>query len=253
MRSLNPLVLALGGLASAAEAPLRFPGERLHWEVSFAGVAAGTAWSAARAEGDLVVFEGGCRNADWYAPFYTIDDSVKSTWRPGGGSVRYQTRFREGRFSQDQDMRLLPDGVEVWRRQWIDEAWKEWTDRYGPSPGAEDPVSALYALRLLDGEGPWEYPVWSGRKTFSLQVSAGEPITLDTVLGEVAARPYSLVAPHKGEVQQRGGFVVYLTEDARRVPVRAELKANVGTFQADLIGYLAPDGRAWGALEGVPP
>lgn len=243
------LLLLLGTALAASP----FDGERLRWQVRYGGVAAGEAWAQASADPLGVKVEAGCQNAPWYAPIYTLDDRVWSTWTPGRGSLRYQTRFREGGFHQDQDMRLYPDHVEVWRHQRIDGAWKEWTDTYPPSPEAHDPVSALYALRQLEGEGPWSWPVWTGKKTIQLQVLARGGAHIDTIFGSIDVDIFALVAPHKGEVEQRGGFTVYLSRDARRVPVRAELKTNVGGFRADLIGYRAPGGASWGAPEAADP
>ena len=172
-------------LAAAALAGPPLPGERLRWQVRYAGVAAGEAWAEARADPLGMVVEAGCKNAPWYASIYTMSDLVWSTFSPGQGSLRYQTRFREGGFHQDQDMRLYPDRVEVWRSQRIDGAWKEWTDTYAASPGAEDPISAMYALRDLPGEGPWTASVWTGKKTISLSILPRGRTVLDTVFGAV--------------------------------------------------------------------
>lgn len=251
-------LLRLGSLPSgAAEAPAgevaSFVGERLRWEVRYAGIAVGAAWAEARPEGGAVILEAGARNAAWYESIYVVDDLVRSTWRPGEGSLRYQTWFREGSFHQDQDMRLEARGIEVWRRQLRDGAWQESTDRYAAAPGAEDPMSALYALRLAEGEGPWRYVVWNGKKALTVVATAGPEETMETALGELRARRVSLGVPHDGEVKQKGAFVVWLSADARRLPVRAELDANVGAFRADLIGVRSPDGSVWGAPETEQP
>lgn len=246
------MILLLLLVAAALAAP-PLAGERLRWQVRYAGVAAGEAWAEARADPLGLVVKAGAQNAPWYAPIYTMQDLVWSTFAPGRGSLRYQTRFREGGFHQDQDMRLYPDRVEVWRNQRIDGAWKAWTDTYPPCPGAEDPVSAMYALRQLEGEGPWSAVVWTGKKAITLNIVPMGATALETVFGVVEVRKLMLIAPHKGQVEQRGGFVVYLTGDERHVPVRAELKSNVGVFRADLIGYRAPDGTSWGAPEAEYP
>ena len=235
-------------LIAVALAATPFDGERLRWEVRYRGVSAGEAWSEARADPLGTVFEAGCNNAPWYAPIYTLDDRVWSTYSPTRGSLRYQTRFREGGFHQDQDMQLMPDRVLVWRHQRMDGAWKEWTDTYGASPGALDPVSALYVLREATGAGPWSWPVWTGKKTVALTAESRGQVSLETLFGTLEVDLVALTVPHKGEVEQRGGFLVYLTRDARRAPVRAELRSSVGSFRADLVGYRAPSGASWGAL-----
>lgn len=227
--------LLLIGSADAGELP--FVGERLEWEVRYAGLSAGSAWAEARAVDGHVQLEAGCRNASWYDAIYTVNDWVRSTWSPGHGSRRYETRFREGSFHQDQDMHLRADGVEVWRNQERDGAWRESTSHYAAVPDAEDPVSALYVLRTLEGDGPWEFTVWNGKKALHVTVAPGQETTLETAFGPLPARPVSLNVPHEGQVEQKGTFTVWLGDDPRHLPLRAELKANVGSFRADLVGY----------------
>src|SRR5688572_18625414 len=113
-------------LLSAALAAPSFVGEKLRWDIAFAGVTGGQAWAEVVPGADGAVhIEAGAKNADWYERVYSIDDFVRSPWVPGAGSRRYETRFREGRFQQDQDMRLTPSGVSVWRKQRFEEGWRE--------------------------------------------------------------------------------------------------------------------------------
>lgn len=244
---------ALAGLATAprASGSPPFLGEAIRWDITYAGMTAGSAWVGARAEGAAVILEGGARNADWYASLYSLDDHVRSTWLPDHGSVRYETRFREGDFHQDQDMHIGASGTSVLRHQEIDGVWKTWTDTYGPTGEVQDSVSAMYALRLATGAGPWTWKVFSGRKTWTLLATPRTAEPIDTVFGPIPTDPIALSMAYKGELEQRGRFVVYLTEDAARVPVRAEILSNVGTIRADLVGYRSPEGRVWGTLD--PP
>lgn len=213
-------------------------------------MAAGTAWAEAKLEPDGdVVIEGGAKNAPWYGKLYSIDDFVRSTSRPEGGSARYETRFREGGFHQDQDMRLGAEAFEVWRKQRFDEEWREWTKTYDAHPGAEDPISAVTRIRLLPDEalaptslGPgWTFPVFSGEKTWPLIVTVVDREPLDSeVLGTVQTRVVELRTEHKGMLEQRGRFWIWLTDDARRIPVRMVVKTNFGAIRADLVDYRPP-------------
>ena len=237
-----PLLLLLGALAGAAEPS--FAGERLEWAMRYAGLSAGSAWAEAHAVGEQLLLEAGCQNASWYDAIYQVHDWVRSTWTPGRGSSRYETRFREGSFHQDQDMHLYPDRVEVWRDQERDGVWRESTTRYPAAPSAEDPVSAMYALRSLDGDGPWTLAVWNGKRALRVTVAPGPQTTLETAFGPLPARAISLDVPHEGEVEQKGTFTVWLGLDPSRLPLRAELRANVGTFRADLVRWRPSSGSA---------
>jgi hypothetical protein len=231
--------LLLGTLARAED----IAGERMRWDISYAGMVAGQAWADAKVDGGTLLLSGGAKNAEWYAPFYTIDDWVQSTWVPGHGSLRYETRFREGHFHQDQDMHLAESGIEVARRQEKSEGWKEWTTSYPAAPGAEDPVSAMYVLRSLEGDGPWSFLVFSGKKAWPLSVVPVERETIDTIFGkQTPVRVVELKTLHEGDVEQRGRFFVSLTDDERRIPVKVVIKTSIGPIKAELVSYQAPTG-----------
>ena len=218
-------------------------GETIRWEIQFAGVTGGYAWSeVVTGEGGAVKIEAGARSADWYARLYPIDDFTRSTWVPGHGSLRYETRFREGRFHQDQDMQFADDAITVARRlDFEDDGWREWSTPYPPSPGAEDPVSAIYALRLLSGDGPWAYPVFSGDKSWPLQVELVRRDHIDnTPIGPVDVLVLSLSTAHEGDWEQRGGFLMFVTDDERRIPVRFVVKTNIGAIRANMVEYKPP-------------
>jgi hypothetical protein len=218
-----------------------FSGERMRWDISYAGMVAGEAWADAKVSSSgALVLTGGAKNAEWYEPFYTIDDWVRSTWVPGAGSVRYETRFREGGFHQDQDMHLGRDGIEVWRKQRKADGWKESTSHYPASPAAEDPVSAMYALRELEGDGPWTFPVFSGKKTWPLTVTPVEKTTSDTIFGkDTPVVVVELQTLHEGDLEQKGRFFVTLTDEPRRVPVKVLIRTNFGPIKAELVSYEA--------------
>ncbi|MEL6343515.1 MAG: DUF3108 domain-containing protein [Myxococcota bacterium] len=232
------LMMMLGG-ALAGE----LDGERLTWSLSFAGITAGEAWATVKPgpTSDQQIIEAGARNADWYGAIYSIDDFIRSTGSLTSGSVRYETRFREGGFQQDQDMTLSPEGITVWRNQKFKEGWREWTKTYPAAPGAADPLSALYMLRRLEGEGPWVLPVFSGEETWPLEVELlGREVWSKGVMGPVTVRVLSLRTLHEGDWEQRGKFLVYVTEDAHRVPARVVIKLNVGAIRAELIAHTPP-------------
>ncbi|MFT4975792.1 MAG: hypothetical protein ACI8S6_001685 [Myxococcota bacterium] len=217
-------------------------GELLVWDVRFAGLVGGQAKAGVTDAPDGAYYvDAWLKNADWYSAIYTIDDHSRSTWTPEGGSIRYETRFREGGFEQDQDMRMSADAFSVWRHQKLKDGWREWTTPYDPHPYVEDPVTAIFALRGLEGEGPWSVPVFSGEATWPLEVTVhGREHMDDTPLGAVDVVIYSLQSRHRGEWEQRGRFLVYLTDDTRHIPVRFVIKSTIGAIRADLTTYTPP-------------
>ena len=205
-------------------------------------VKAGQAWAEVKAgDAGTLHIRGGAKNADWYGRFYTIDDLVRSQWDPSGpGSLSYTTRFREGSFHQDQVMDIAADGIRVERSQRFDTGWRSWVDEYpGPGGPVEDPTTAFFRLRLLplvSGE-VYSFPVFSGKETWELRVEVEPRTRLETALGELEVIPVRLFTKHQGDLEQKGRIVLYLSDDERRVPVRAILQTNVGPIRADIISY----------------
>jgi hypothetical protein len=232
----------------------RFDGEYLRWEVRYLGVVGGyaEAWTELGEDGALVT-TALARNAPWYAKIYSIDDRVVSTWDPGGGSRHYSTWFREGKFQQDQDMVLDADPVTVWRKQNFKEGWREWSTPYEAVPLAQDPVSAFFQLRMLNLDETRRFPIFSGSETWTLEVvPMGREHLEGTSLGSVDTRRVQLRTSHRGDVEQKGTFTVWVTDDARRLPVRMVVKTNFGPIKADLVAWEAPVAVAEGG-EGDEP
>jgi hypothetical protein len=225
-------------VAAALATDIAFAGESMRCELHYAGIVAGYAWARSTAVGGALQIEAGLANAPWYGSVYKIDDWIQSTWVPGGASSRYETRFHEGRFRQDQVMELSAGGQVVHRRTVIEGTWQESTERYPGGEPVQDPLSAVYLLRTLDGDGPWEFPVFSGRDTWPLRAwTESHGLMHDTAIGTVPVRVIETRTEHKGDLEQRGRLLVYVTDDARRIPVRVVVRTNFGPVRADLVGY----------------
>jgi len=198
--------------------------------VSWLGIDAGTAWSTLRGGAEGWVVETGARNAGWLDHLYPIDDWMRSSFGASGGSRRYETRFREGRFHQDQDMRLGPPEVLVARSQRFDEGWRSWESRYRWVEGAEDPISAVYRLRVDAPEvgTTVDLPVFNGKRTLTLAATAAPGPEVDGV----PTRELTVRSASEGDYA--GSVRLLLTEDAWRVPVRAWVGTRAGTVAVAL-------------------
>ena len=217
----------------------------MRWAVTYMGVVGGyaEAWTEPDGEGRQVT-TGMARNAPWFARVYTIDDRIRSIWKPTGGSIAYDTWFREGRFQQDQQMRFGTDGIHVERRQRGDTGWRSWSDAYPAHPGVEDPVSAFFRLRMLDLDQTQRIPVFSGRHTWTLEVLHRRmERRRDTPLGTVDTRIVELRTAHEGDLEQRGRFLLWVTDDRRQIPVRMVVRTNLGSIRADLVEYVPSGSR----------
>lgn len=215
-------------IAAAVAAP--GPGERLQWDIEWMGVTAGSAEATTAAATDHWQLELRTRSAGWVDALYPVDDHMLSRWDPARGTLGYQTRFREGRFQQDQDIRFGADGIVADRRQLFGEGWRSWTDRYDPVSGLEDPLSALWRLRHAVLEGEVRFPVWTGRalKTLRARVLARE------ALAERPAVKLDIAASSHELEDVQGRITVWLSDDAERLPLKAAVKTRAGVVTAFL-------------------
>ena len=95
----------------------------------------------------------------------------------------------------------------------------------------QDAISALYVFRTL-GLKPGEkvtMPVCDNGKSFKLQIQAGAIETVKTATGTVQALKIVPTVVGPGPSLGRG-VAIWLSTDARRVPVRMESELAVGRF-----------------------
>lgn len=211
-------------LAAAWAVPVH--GERLSFVAEWMGIAAGTAEAHTTWEGERWSVEVRSRSAAWLSGLYPVDDRLASTWSPGGGSERYETVFREGRFQQDQVMLFGDGAVSVSRRQLFEEGWRSWTDQYVAAGALEDPVSALWRLR---GEGAGRYQVFSGKRAVPVVVTSAGDASVDGV----ATHRLEVRTVHDGDLRDR--MTVWLTADADAVPLLAVVATRAGPVTVRLV------------------
>ncbi len=103
---------------------------------------------------------------------------------------------------------------------------------------AHDFISAIYFLRtqpLKPGQ-TLELVVGDSGETFRIPVRVLERKTLKTVVGKVSALRVEVGLFGAGRLvgDRKGEMSIWITDDARRLPVRAQLKADVGTLDIKL-------------------
>ena len=103
---------------------------------------------------------------------------------------------------------------------------------------AHDFISAIYFLRtqeLKPGQ-TLELAVGDSGETFRVPVRVVERKTLKTVVGRVPTLRVEVGLFGAGRLvgDRKGEMSIWITDDARRLPVRAQLKADVGTLDIKL-------------------
>jgi hypothetical protein len=214
-----------------------YPGETMEYAVEYGVVPAGTLEIGIDKLDTLngrpayhIVFRAASNRAISY--LYDIN-SVEQSWFDAGEfySLRYkrestendETRVKEYVFDQGRQVRIEPDG-----------------DVSPASPRAVDQVAMFYYVRLL--------PLETGAK-YVLRNQADpddNPLTITVLKRErvrVPAGTYDAfvldldVRTDSGLFKKGGENRIWVTADARHVPVKISSKVGLGSFEAELVDY----------------
>ena len=240
--------LALLACAPAAADMLPFgPGERIGMRVTYARLNAGHAVMSVSSEQDggrdVLHIAQEVKSEGFFAWLfrYRVDNRLVAKWDPATGcSFGLDKKLRQGKFVRDQKVAIDPvAGTAVIATA----PHPPVTFEIGPC--VLDILSAFYVARTrpIPPSGRLVIPVYDNGKVFSLefQVLGRETLDLPPPLGRNT--PTLIVSPKvppgSGLFAQEGELKVWVTDDARRIPVRARTKVAVGSVSADLESYRA--------------
>jgi hypothetical protein len=109
----------------------------------------------------------------------------------------------------------------------------------------QDVLTVIYYLRTqkLEVGKSFAVPVTDAGRVFTVSVAAVEEKEIDTVLGRFdAIRVEPALFGDNSAVRAKGKLSIWVTNDEHRLPVRAQLKVDLGTFDIKLkqINYPQP-------------
>ena len=243
------LALALCSSPAGVRAELPFGvGERVTMRITYARLLAGRAWVSVlpgEHEGRPVLrYEALARSQGFFAWLFRfrVDDRTVATWDPVSGcSLSIEKHLREGRAERDQVVLFDPArGTADVQDRKIDQT------RFEVGPCALDVLSAFFATRIrgVPEEEPLNLPVFDNGKHYRLAVRFVERERLDLPPPLGKHVPTVVVEPQllegTGLFVKEGRLKIWLTDDARRIPVRMRSKVAIGSVSADLESYRPP-------------
>ena len=236
--------LAIAARSEGGELPFR-AGERVNLKITYLRIVAGRAVvSVLPGEGGgqaLLRFVVEAKSQGFFAWLfrYRVDGRTFALWDPVTGcSLGIEKHLKEGKMVRDQIVRIEPaTGVVRVQDPRIQ------GERYELEPCVLDVLSAFFVTRLRNvSEGhPLELPVFDNGKHFRLGIRflGRERLDLPPPFGRKT--PTVIVEPQllegTGLFVKEGRLKIWLTDDARRVPVRMRSKVPIGSVSADLEEY----------------
>ena len=220
-------------LVPAVEQPFR-PGESLKFAVQYGIVRAGTAYLEIPQVRDwkgheVYAFTARAESNAFFSRFYKVRNKIESYWDPRAQYTwRYSEDRREGshkfrseiEFDHDRNEAIYPDG-----------------QAYPIPPQVQDALSAFYYTRTqalpLGGSIVFDYH--ASKKSQPLQVRVIGRERVNTPAGTFDCVAIEPIMRAGGIFKNNGRLVIWLTEDARRMPVLMRSRVAIGSISVVLL------------------
>lgn len=247
---------------TAHPTPHRFElGEELHFEAEFSRSllrnidVADLKFHATRTPLDgasqpyALTFKADVSSKGFFARLFNLKfrERVESTVEPGTFTIQKTTILDE----QGKRVRNTETTFDASKGQMI------WTSRDPNNPDAEprhavtefsgqlqDVLSAIYFIRtqpLAVGK-TFEVFIGDGGKVYTIPVKVVEKKRMKTILGRVDVLKVNpeLFGPERLIDDEKGEFSIWITDDARHIPVASRVKTDYGTFDIKLKRIVNP-------------
>ncbi len=231
-------------------------GERLVYDVTWLGIKAGQATleslGVIQLNGERVYHLVTTANSTpQLSKIFRVDDRTESFLALDPmRALRFEKHLREGRYRHSSRTEFDHEkGIATFRYLDFSKVPREITrveeaERHGKylsqefplNPGALDELSVLYYVRTLPlAAGTTVMArVFAGKKNWDLEVRVLGRETLQTVLGPRSTVVMEPLLKFEGIFQRKGRMIVWITDDAERVPVLMKSEVKIGSFVATL-------------------
>lgn len=214
--------------------------ERLEYDLTWTGIKAGTSTLEITNTGNNIKIISTAKSVEWVSVFYDVDDRVESTLLKTpdmlfvGQPVRYRIKLKEGRHRRDKEVIFKHDAGKA---IYIDHLTNE-KEEFPVPFFIFDPLSSFYYIRTLQLEvgHPVYVTIFDSKKTWNVEVQVlrKEKVRLRT--GTVDAIVVKPLIKSEGIFYKKGGILIWLTDDAKRIPVKLQTKVALGSVTATLVG-----------------
>jgi hypothetical protein len=164
-------------------------------------------------------------------------------------SLRFHQNLKEG--LHRRETRTDYDHSKGKFKFWKKRKGKEYTEEGGMPPYVQDVLSSMYFIRsqALEVGKDYSFDANSGGKTWPMKVHVEKIQTVKVPAGRFECLVVEPILAGEGIFQQEGRLEVWLTNDARKIPVLMRSRVMVGSFDAEMKEYKADQGLENGVGE----
>jgi hypothetical protein len=231
----------LWGQAALAELPFG-PGEECVFRIGYGVVDAGEATLSVESEMDyygsrVLHLRTRARSNRFFSAFFRVRDQADSYIDADSLYSRYFNKhLREGNYQR---------GVEIHFDHVQRKAYFPNGKENDIPHGVQDVLSAFFRVRAmqLPDSLRLRLPTHGDKKLYDMEVIVHGREVLDTVLGRVRCVKVQPILADEGLFKHQGDLLVWLTDDARRIPVLLRANIPVGAIEGKLVKYTPPRAR----------
>jgi hypothetical protein len=231
------LVILILSFASPCVADPKIP-EKLVYSLSWTGIPVGVATQEIVDEGDVRRIFSTARSNDWLSTFFPVDDRTESILEKTGefpGRTRgFKMLFKEGRRVRDREITFNPAKKTA---HFFDKKNKEQQD-IAIEADTFDIYSSFFYVRhqqLEPGKSVY-INVLDSKKLHRIEIRVLRRERVKVPAGEFSTIVIEPMVKPVGVFEGKRGAYIWLSDDARRIPVKAQTKVTVGSVTAVLTG-----------------
>ncbi len=224
--------------AQAAAATGTVP-EKLIYNLAWSGINVGTATQEITETRGVHRIISTARSNDWLALFFPVEDRIESTLLKDGApfpgvTQHYRMQIREGKHRRDREISFDQRSRKA---LYLDHLSGEKAE-VPLGANTYDIYASFYYARYatLEVGKPFYVTVLDGREPDVIEVQVLRKEKIGTILGRVNTIVIKPLVKPKGVFEGKGSVLIWLTDDARRIPVKVQTKVKVGSVTATLAG-----------------
>jgi hypothetical protein len=213
--------------------------EKLVFELTWTGIKAGTATQEILDDNDTVRIVSTARSADWLTHFFPVEDRIETVLanaQPAllGLPKSYRMKIHEGKTRRDKEITF--DHAKR-TALYVDHLNGE-KKSFDIEKDTLDTLSSFYYLRsmpLVIGKSVF-VTVFDGKRLWNTEIRVLRKEKIKTSFGRFDTIVVQPLMKAEGIFDKRGDMFIWLTDDARRLPVKMKTKVPVGSITATLVG-----------------
>lgn len=229
-------ILLLVTLSTSPARALTVP-EKLVYDVSWTGIKAGTAVQEVSVQGDELHIVNTIHSSGLASALLSVDDKTESVVPRGGRSTVpsfFRENINEGKTHSRKEARFDFSSLTVHAKDLVKK-----TEKTDPiTSKTYDTLSSIYFIRSVElalGQSV-SFDLYDFKHLWNAEARVVKREKIGTPLGEFKTLKITSELKSNGVPARAGNTTLWLTDDARRIPVKIVTKLKIGEITLTLVG-----------------